>query len=124
MRSRFAAFAMKEVEYLWRTLHPDHDDRSEPKDAVVRAIREACASNRYMGLDVLDAEPADANGVARVLFKAKIFSRGKDISFVELSDFAHDGEGWRYLRGEGASAGNVKDASSLTIASFRAARRY
>ena len=27
MRSRYSAFALREVAYLWKTLHPDHPDR-------------------------------------------------------------------------------------------------
>ena len=37
MRSRFAAFATGDAEYLWRTLHHGHEDRAHPKDQVVPA---------------------------------------------------------------------------------------
>jgi SEC-C motif-containing protein len=34
-----------------------------------------------------------------VRFRVKVFQKGKDVSFEELSEFAHDGVGWRYVRG-------------------------
>lgn len=118
MRSRYAAFAKKEALYLWKTLHPDHDDRARPEDEVIRDLRAACSSNRYMGLTILDARGADANGMARVLFEAKVFRRGEDLSFVELSEFLHDGVGWRYLRGDGASIAEVRASGATTIDAF------
>ena len=42
MRSRFSAFAVGDVEYLWRTLHPEHEDRVLDKADVVRTLRKAC----------------------------------------------------------------------------------
>jgi SEC-C motif-containing protein len=99
MRSRYAAFALKEVDYLWRTLHADHDDRSRPAADVLREFREASRTNRYMGLRILDVREPDAGGIARVVFEARVFRKGRDLSFVESSEFLHDGEGWRYLRG-------------------------
>ena len=117
MRSRYAAFAVKDAEYLWRTLHPDHDDRAHPKEAAVRAIRQVCSENRYMGLEILDHHAADEHGVARVLFFAKVFTRGRDLSFVECSEFLNDGEGWRYLTGTLILTSEIKgERSSLTIA--------
>jgi SEC-C motif-containing protein len=99
MRSRFAAFAARETGYLLRTLHPDHDDRARPEVDVLSELREACRENRYLGLRVESATGPDADGVARVTFTARVFRRGKDLSFREESEFLHDGTGWRYLRG-------------------------
>lgn len=119
MRSRFSAFAKKEADYLWRTLHPDHEDRGRDKAEVMRSIRATASALRYAGLAILDRRGPDADGIAQVLFLARLFQGSSERSFVELSDFAHDGEGWRYLRGElrglGALAG---DPMALTIAGF------
>lgn len=93
MRARFSAFATGEVSFLWKTLHADHDDRARKEADVLRDLREACRTLRYMGLEILERQPG------RVLFRVKVFERGKDRSFVELSEFAHDGVGWRYARG-------------------------
>lgn len=119
MRSRFAAFAKKEAEYLWRTLHPDHEDRRHDEAAVLRSIRATASEMRYAGLAILDRREADEDGVAQVLFFARLFQGSAERSFVELSDFAHDGEGWRYLRGTLRGIGALKgDPMALTIAAF------
>lgn len=120
MRSRYAAFARARPEYLWRTLHEDHPDRGHGEAAVIRSLRETIRTLKYMGLTVLGAEPADGEGIARVLFWARIFDKGRDRSFVELSDFAHDGEGWRYLAGETVAVARLAvDPSTLTMDGFR-----
>ncbi|EAU68648.1 conserved hypothetical protein [Stigmatella aurantiaca DW4/3-1] len=99
MRSRYSAFALREVGYLWKTLHPEHPDRSRPEADMLRELRTSAQSHQYPGLVVMDRSPPDAQGVAQVLFFAKVFERGKDRSFVERSDFRHDGTGWRYVSG-------------------------
>lgn len=99
MRSRYAAFARGEVAYLWATLDEAHPDRSKPRAVVLATLREVTNSRRFPGLDVVDHAAPDHHGVARVLFHARVFEKGRDLSFVECSDFMHDGFGWRYLSG-------------------------
>jgi SEC-C motif-containing protein len=111
MRSRFAAFALGDAEYLWRTLHPDHEDRAVAKDDLLRTLKAASRALKYMRLTILDAQDA------RVLFLAGVFDKGKDRSFVELSTFARDGAGWRYLEGVNRDA-REGDATGLTIESM------
>jgi SEC-C motif-containing protein len=120
MRSRYAAFVLRDADYLWRTLHSDHDDRARPRDQVLRELREACATNRYLELRILDARASDADGIARVLFHAKVFCKGTDRSFVELSEFACEGgtRAWRYLQGDARPVADVGDLGALTIATF------
>lgn len=118
MASRYAAFATKQLDYLWRTLDPEHEDRARPQAEVLAGIRRSCETNRYMGLRILDHAPPDAAGVARVLFLARVFERGKDRSFVERSEFRHDGVGWRYWRGDGAMVAQLASVDDLTLATF------
>lgn len=119
MRSRFSAFAKKEAEYLWRTLHADHEDRRRDKAEVMRSIRATASELRYAGLAILDRRGPDEDGIAQVLFLARLFQGSNERSFVELSDFAHDGEGWRYLRGKLRGIGALPgDPTALTIAGF------
>ena len=94
MRSRYAAFARGEVDYLANTLCADHPDRTDTAAADYRRARE---NMRYVGLDVLDAS-ADGD-VGEVLFYARIFERGKDCSFVELSGFVRENGAWKYASG-------------------------
>ncbi len=108
MRSRFSAFSRGEWDYLWRTLHPDHPDRATPKEDVLRAMKRASERYKYMRLHILDAKGA------QVLFRASVFEKGKDRSFTELSTFAPDGVGWRYVEGVTRPA----DGTVWTIDSF------
>lgn len=91
MRSRYTAFALGEVEYLWRTSLADRD---QPRDDVLRALRDTCRNVRFLGLRVLDHDET------RVLFSVRAFEKGRDVSFHELSRFRRDGDGWRYVDGD------------------------
>ena len=118
MRSRFSAYAKGEHDYLFRTLHPDHDDHAAGPLAHAESIRKSAKSLRYESLRVLDRDGPDADGIARVLFHVSMKRSGKDTSFAELSSFAHDGTGWRYVGGELRARPVV--VNGLTIASFAA----
>jgi SEC-C motif-containing protein len=121
MRSRYAAFALGEAEYLWRTLHEDHPDRAGAREAALRSLRGAKDRLRYMSLSILDSRRGGGEG--QVLFCAGVFERGQDRSFVELSDFLHDGTGWRYLSGVTVPLGALgRSPEGLTIAEFSAQR--
>jgi len=106
MRSRYAAFALGEVDYLVATTHPAHPDAAAPRVEVVANLRRVTSAFKYPGLVVLEARERGAEG--QVLFHARVFQKGKDASFTELSDFARDGGAWRYKGGrlvEGAWQG-------------------
>jgi SEC-C motif domain protein len=94
MRSRFAAFALADAEYLWRTLHPDHEDRADDRTTVVAALKATARSLRFMRLTILDASGD------QVTFRAAVFAKGQDRSFTERSTFAREGTAWRYLSGK------------------------
>lgn len=98
MRSRYAAFAVADVDYLIRTLHPDHPDASVPRDALASTLREACRAYKYTGLAIL--ERRTEGDVATVVFRAKVFDKGRDLSFTEASTFERVEGAWRYRSGE------------------------
>ncbi len=100
MRSRYSAFVLADLDYLWRTLHPDHDDRSRDRAEWERELRAGSKKLRYRRLRILDTAPPDRDGVAQVLFHVTLSASRRDASFAELSYFAQDGDGWRYLVGE------------------------
>ena len=92
MRSRYAAFALGLDGYLDRTLVRDHPHRNTAPPPP---------RFRYLGLRILHAEDSE------VLFVARIFDKGADRSFAELSHFVKEpsdlpGEGlvWRYADGD------------------------
>jgi len=119
MRSRYAAFALAEVDYLWLTLHPQHPDRARPEAQVKQELRQGCQRYKYPALSVLDVRAPNADGLAQVLFLARVFDKGKECSFVERSDFRHDGQGWRYLGGLPKALSGLKgDPTRLTLDVF------
>ncbi|APR79712.1 Hypothetical protein A7982_05059 [Minicystis rosea] len=119
MRSRYAAFALGEAEYLVRTLHEDHADRALPRAELLRSLRGARDRLRYPSLAILDSRVGDGTG--EVLFAAGLTEGNRDQSFVELSDFAHDGTGWRYVSGILMPLAEIKrPTEGLTIDAFLA----
>ncbi len=120
MRSRYTAFARGEHAYLFRTLHADHDDHARGEKVLTTQLVKSAKRTRYEALSILDHEGPDADGIARVLFHVSMRVEGKDASFVELSSFAHDGDGWRYVGGTTRPM-SAEWASQLTIAAFERA---
>ena len=94
MRSRYSAFALGLGPYLVETLAATHPDRRRPPAELARELGAAHLTRRYMGLTIFSARPDE------VLFHARIFVHGRDQSFVELSSFVREEEGWRYAAGE------------------------
>lgn len=117
VRARFAAFALGDGAFLWRTLDPDHALRAEPEDRTVRSLSRAHQELRYRDVEVRDDAVDGERGEA--LFRANIFQRGKDRSFVERSRFTWRG-GWRYLDGDLVRLGEP-GADAPTLEAFRRA---
>jgi SEC-C motif-containing protein len=97
MRSRFAAFALGLGGYLVRTLAATHPDLQAPAPELERALSRAKERQRFTSLRILYA--AENGDAGEVLFFARIFERGQDRSFAELSDFSREGDAWRYASG-------------------------
>lgn len=121
MRSRFSAYALRDAEYLWDTLHPKHTDRIGKRDKFIQSMK--ATHFKYMGLVVYDYELVKDIGEAaqkpsKVLFLAKVFNQGRNISFVELSEFLHDGKGFRYVSGVTQNIRDRTPPKAMTIAEF------
>jgi SEC-C motif-containing protein len=93
MRSRYAAFALGLGEYLVDTLATSHPDRQLPREELVAELSHAKDRQRFLGLRIVRAEGDE------VLFEARIFERGQDRSFAELSTFVREDGRWRYASG-------------------------
>lgn len=90
MRARYSAFALGDGEYLYATLAHDHPDRAadpEAADARIAELARAGRTLKYMGVVVSDETETEA------LFLAKVFERGQDRSFAELSTFTRSPTG-------------------------------
>ena len=115
MRSRFSAFVLGAHAYLHRTLHPDHEDHAQGAAALAKTLGAHARRAKYQALQIFDVDGPDADGTARVLFQVTMRLDGRDASFVELSSFAHDGTGWRYVGGQTRAP---KRGVQWTIATF------
>lgn len=118
MRSRFSAFALDYSAYLWRTLHVTHGDRSKSEEEMLRNFRRASRGMEYRALTILDSAPPGADGRAQVLFLAHVRDRARDVSFLERSDFLHDGTGWRYAYGTTRDASDFPAPLEVRLATF------
>ena len=98
MRSRYAAFALGLGDYLVRTLASSHPDRGRPLQELARDLSRARERHRFTGLRIVRA--ATSGDCGQVLFLARVFERGIDRSFGELSTFVREVGAWRYASGE------------------------
>lgn len=106
MRSRYAAFALGLGAYLVETLCEDHPDRAEAD--LERSLGRIHDTRRFLGLRVVDATEDPSGRTGTVLFHARLFERGVDRSFAELSDFVREAGAWKYQGGvtlDGAALG-------------------
>ncbi len=95
MRSRYSAFALGHADYLAKTLCKDHPDRT---DDAADGYRKARENRRFLDLCIMHTSLGEGD-TGEVLFYARIFERGVDYSFVELSGFVKEDGAWRYASG-------------------------
>ncbi|MBX3233216.1 MAG: hypothetical protein KIT84_20705 [Labilithrix sp.] len=115
MRSRWSGFALGKGEYLYDTLASDHPDRAAPRAAAARELGRAKDRQRFMKLTILDAAEDE------VLFHARVFEKGQDRSFAELSRFVREAGAWRYASGLLLPASALPaDVTTLDRAAFLA----
>lgn len=117
MRSRFSAFALGLGEYLAETLAGDHPDQGLPRAELVRALSTAKERQRFLGLRIVHHRHDEKRG--EVLFVARVYGRGEDQSFAELSEFVREDGRWRYASGTLLPTARLpRDPSTLTLEDF------
>jgi len=117
MRSRYTAYARKDWAYLWRTLHPDHEDKTTQVFSVwVEHIAASTAPLQFRKLLVIATAPADRDGFAHVLFHVDVRAGRSNLGFAEHSRFVHDGVGWRYR--DGVTLGDREVPRPLAMLTF------
>ena len=104
MRSRYSAFALGLGGYLARTLSADHPDRAIGEDALARELSHVKDRQRFLGLEILESSAAGDTGQVR--FFARVFERGVNRSFEELSTFHRENGAWRYAGGSVSERGD------------------
>lgn len=86
MRSRYAAYALGNIDYIVNTSHPDLKKTIRSRDDMIHFSKNTSFDN----LTILQAE-GDT-----VTFKAHLTQAGKDASFTEQSLFKKVGDRWYY----------------------------
>jgi SEC-C motif-containing protein len=102
MRSRWSAFALGLGVYLVDTLSEGHPERTPAaRAAAIRELSRIRERQRFLRLVILDeGVPSTAESTeGEVLFHARIFEKGQDRSFAELSRFVREARHWRYDSG-------------------------
>lgn len=92
MRSRYSAYALKNIDYIIATTHPDHPDSSAPLSQRKKQIRLFCQNTTFKGLDILDTEGTT------VTFRVHLIQNGQNLFFTEKSAFAKQNGHWLYLK--------------------------
>jgi SEC-C motif-containing protein len=106
MRSRYSAFALGLGAYVNATLA-----RAHPPQDVARG------RERYLDLCILHTSRGGDRG--EVLFYAKIFEKGVDRSFCELSSFVREDGAWKYESGLYVPGARLPaDPRALTVDAF------
>lgn len=98
MRSRFSAYALAKTDYIIDTTLPDSEAWEGDLDVWRDRIRVFSKSCDFHGVDILDA-PAPVGDHGEVEFKARISENGRDVSFVERSQFSRRDDRWYYTSG-------------------------
>ena len=96
MRSRYSAFAKKDLRYLESTMRDPALERFDQEETQAWL-----GSIKWESLKVVKSypHPQDSN-LAYVSFIATYKSKGKRYQIRELSEFFKDGDRWFYVRGE------------------------
>ncbi len=98
MRSRYSGYALKKIDYIIKTTHPDNPESKKALSIRKKEIRNFSESTKFKGLEILAFK--DEGSESTVSFKALLSQNGIDCSFQERSLFKKVEGLWLYLSGE------------------------
>ncbi len=101
IRARYTAYAIGEVDFLWKTTHPANEAVEGKTEAEYKQETLAyCSRVDFTGLTVHETQPADDQGISRGTLTArfKVGDQPED-SFTEISEFIQVDGRLVYLRG-------------------------
>lgn len=99
MRSRFAAYALGQVDHILDTTDPDGPQWQPDRAAWAHQVREFSRHTHFLGLRILEAPPpGDTEGF--ISFHADLEQGGMDVGFIERSRFTRCDGTWKYHSGE------------------------
>ena len=94
MRSRFAAYAMGDADYVMATTDPSGPHYESDADQWKASIVAFCQGTRFASLRIVDWSEVDGRGF--VHFEAGLFRGQTDVSFAERSRFVQVQGRWLY----------------------------
>lgn len=98
MRSRYAAYALGDADYIIETTHPGspgyHEDLAKWKEDILKFSK----NSRFERLEIIDFKEKDR--MASVTFIAHIMQGKKDVTFTEKSYFEKVHGKWLYRSGQ------------------------
>ncbi|MDD5359348.1 MAG: YchJ family metal-binding protein [Sulfurovaceae bacterium] len=97
MRSRYSAFALRLVDYIIASTHPDNTEYTKDTKEWKKGIAEFCDNANFTGLEII--EFVDGENEAFVTFKAIL----GDMQFIEKSRFLRVDSKWLYESGDFAT---------------------
>ena len=98
MRSRYAAYATGNVEYIIQTTDPT-GPHFNPDQTLWRAeLAKFCETTRFVGLTIVDAPDAQGDD-GTVTFRAELVQQGQSAGFTEMSIFRRVDGRWLYVSG-------------------------
>ena len=98
MRSRFSAYALKEVDYIIKTSHPKNVCFTQSMSDYKKEIENFCNITTFKNLEILDF--TEEKDHAFVTFVAYLTTDEKNITFTEISHFENNNNKWLYKDGQ------------------------
>ncbi len=98
MRSRYSAYALNNIDYIIRTLHPRHPSLSQNLSTLKAEKLKFSLSTTFEKLEILDAK--ELPDQATVVFIAYLKQGDEDVTFTERSYFAKVDGKWLYVNGD------------------------
>lgn len=97
MRSRYSAYALKLIDYVIDTTHPECLSYLNDRKSWKEDLLQFCEKTTFKDLKIIDVylEPA----IGFITFVAYINQEGKDIAFTERSYFIFEDGKWFYRDG-------------------------
>lgn len=97
MRSRFSAYALRLVDYVIDTTHPENSGRQSNIKAWRKDLLKFADQTRFDGLEISDF--TDGESIATVTFTAHLRQGNQNTSFTEKSTFEKIDGRWLYKSG-------------------------
>lgn len=96
MRSRYSAFALKQPQYLWQTLHS-----SQQPTTSLNELTKSVQAQEFQSLTVIQCKQGQAKDNEGIVEFRAVYKHGQGLAFLqERSRFVKEAGQWFYLNGE------------------------